>query len=87
MLPKKSRLTAAQVKEVLARGRALRAGGYTGKYLEGTAPLRMAVIVPKRLVRTAVARNRLRRAAYAEVPSLPLPKTGSLALFARPVKK
>lgn len=87
MLPKRSRLRAAEVKEVLARGKTLRVGAYSGKYLEGRAPLGVAVIVYKKHVRTAVARNRLRRKTYRELTTLPLPAHGALALFVRPAAK
>lgn len=87
MLPKRSRLRAQEVRAVLARGSFLRVGPYTGKYLPGRVPTGVAVIVSKKEAKTAVARNRLRRAAYQALESLPLPANGSIALFVRPAAK
>jgi ribonuclease P protein component len=84
MLPKRSRLRAAEVKEVLAKGRSFSAGPYRGRFLEGRAPLGVAAIVSKKLVRTAVARNSLRRKAYRDLKGLTLPSSGLLAVFVRP---
>lgn len=84
MFPKKSRLTAAEVREVLKEGSPKRVGPYAGKYLPGREPLGVAVIVSRRDAKTAVARNALRRATYQALNTLPLPMHGSLALFVRP---
>jgi RNase P protein component len=86
MLPKRSRLTAGEVRVVLAEGSPLRVGPYSGKYLPGAGSLKVAVIVSKKDTKTAVARNRVRRAAYRQLETLELPPQGSLALFVRPVK-
>lgn len=86
MLPKRSRLSSGEVRGVLAGGSPLRVGPYSGKYLPGASPLKVAVIVSKKDTKTAVGRNRLRRAAYNELEHLALPKDGSLALFVRPPK-
>jgi len=68
---------------VLQKGERLRVGPYTGKYLPGRTPVGVAVIVSKAVARTAVARNKLRRAAYRTLRTLTLPKNGALALFVR----
>lgn len=83
MLPKSKRLSAAEVREVLARGKTFRVGPYTGKLLAGRAVLGVAVIVSKKVARKATSRNTLRRKAYLELESLPLPTSGSLALFVK----
>jgi ribonuclease P protein component len=83
MLPKRSRLSAQDVAEVLKEGKSLSVGPYRGKFLADKEPLRVAVIVPKKGVRHAVERNRLRRAAYRELPAFDVPKTGRLAIFVR----
>jgi ribonuclease P protein component len=87
MLPKRSRLTALEVRTVLAKGAPKRVGTFSGRYLPGRTPLGLAVIVSKRDAKTAVTRNRLRRAAYKTLATLPLPTEGSLALFVRPAAK
>lgn len=83
MLPKRLRLSAAEVKEVLARGKSMRVGAYTAKYLAGRSPLGVAVIVSKKVARKATTRNSLRRKAYRDLASVALPAGGSLALFVR----
>ncbi len=81
MLPKERRLRAAEVREVLAKGKNFRVGPYTGKFLAGRPSLGVAVIVTKKVARLATARNALRRKAYLELEELELPQNGSLALF------
>ena len=83
MFPKRKRLTAAEVREVLAKGKALKVGPYAGKLLPGRKTLGVAVIVPKKVARKATTRNSLRRKAYRELERLVLPHSGSLALFVR----
>jgi len=84
MLKKSRRLGAAEVKEVLKRGRSVRVGPYSAKLLASPAPLRLAVIIPRKSAPKAVTRNKLRRAAYLKLEMLPLPERGSLAVFVRP---
>ena len=86
MLPKRLRLTSGEVRAVLKDGSPIRVGPYGGKYLSVAGALKVAVIVSKKDTKTAVARNRLRRAAYTELGALKLPKGGHLALFVRPPK-
>ena len=86
MFPKRSRLRSGEVKEVLVRGKSLRVGPYTGKFLDGRVPLGLAVIVSKKVARKAVTRNSLRRKVYRELERLTLPPKGSLALFVRTVQ-
>ena len=81
MLPKSRRLSAAEVREVLAKGKTFRVGQYVGKFLAGRPVLGVAVVVSKKVARKATSRNTLRRKAYLELESLTLPHTGSLALF------
>lgn len=83
MFPKRLRLSAAEVREVLQKGKALKVGPYAGKLLAGRTPLGVAVIVSKKVARKATTRNSLRRKAYRELESLTLPHSGSLALFVR----
>ena len=87
MLPKRLRLSAGEVRAVLAGGAPLRVGPYGAKYLNAAHPLKVAVIVSKKDTKTAVARNRVRRAAYKEIEALSTPATGALAVFVRPAKK
>ena len=82
MPPKKARLTASEVREVLARGKSIRVGVFSGKWIDG-GPRKVAVVVAKKQAKTAVARNRLRRAAYRELPALDVPASGRTVLFVR----
>jgi ribonuclease P protein component len=83
MLPKSLRLSAAEVKEVLAKGKSLKIGPFTAKYLDGRSPLGVAVIVSKKTAKKATERNSLRRKVYLEIEKLPLPPQGALAVFVR----
>jgi ribonuclease P protein component len=79
MLPKGRRLRAAEVREVLARGRSARSGGLSAKYHSSLQPLRTAAIVSKKVAKSAVTRNRLRRALYRALA--PLSGRGELVIF------
>lgn len=64
MLPKKGRLTAEQVKNVLAQGRSVRTPLLSAKHIRGEGPVRVSAVVPKKVAKGAVERNRIRRALY-----------------------
>lgn len=83
MLPKRRRLSAAEVSEIIARGKPLRGSLLSMKYLPTPGPLRAAAVAPKSLARKAVERNRLRRALYAALQTLPAGASfqGSKAVF------
>lgn len=63
MLSKRSRLTALEVREILKRGRSARLGALSVKYMH-TTDAGAAVVVSSKVAKTAVLRNKLRRAAY-----------------------
>lgn len=71
MLAKRVRLTTAEVSEVLARGQSVRGGLLSMKFITHTGPGRAAVVAPKSLARKATQRNRLRRAVYSALSTLP----------------
>ncbi len=88
MLPKRKRLSAHEVEEVLARGVSVRSPIAAGqkplisaKFLAIPGPFRAAVVVPKSLARKATERNRLRRAVYRAIAGSPAPKKVILAVF------
>jgi ribonuclease P protein component len=67
MLPSSQRLRSSEVVEVLKRGRGLSSGVYlSAKALAAPqdATMRCAVIISKKIAKTAVMRNRIRRCAY-----------------------
>lgn len=70
MLPKRGRLSAAEVREILKSGRSARGGGVSAKYIRAQGS-KAAVVVSKKVAKTAVLRNRLRRAVYAALAALP----------------
>lgn len=88
MLSKASRLTSGDVEEVLSWGISLSPLAPKGKkslisarFFAKPGPFRAAIIVPKATAKSAVMRNRLRRAAYRALTALPRPKKGGLAVF------
>jgi ribonuclease P protein component len=64
MLAKHTRLTAAEVREILKSGRSARSGSLSAKY-KVISPAKAAVVVSSKVAKSAVSRNRLRRKAYA----------------------
>ena len=87
MLAKSRRLRAAEVREVLARGRGRRGQALSSKVLQTAEPFRCAVVVSKKIAKTAVQRNRLRRAVYRALAEASLPHTGHAILFVQSVPK
>lgn len=73
MLAKRSRLTSAEVRAILGSGRSARAEGLSCKYIPA-ADARAAVVVSKKIAKTAVMRNRLRRAVYRTLQKTRLPR-------------
>ena len=71
MLPKKRRLTAMQVREVLSSGKSLRGVAISLKYVVKPGFFSSAVVTPKAVAGLAVDRNRVRRALYRALSSLP----------------
>ena len=83
MLPKRRRLNASDVRRVLSVGRSLRSGVLAAKFASGPEALRVAAVVSKKVARSAVARNRLRRALYQALS--PLSGHGDLVVFVQKV--
>ena len=67
------------MREILVRGRSARSGALSAKYYASTEPLRMASVVSKKVAKSAVVRNRLRRALYRALT--PLSGSGRLIVF------
>ena len=87
MLAKTRKLSTQEVKEVLARGRGRRGAVLSVKLLSTTTPFRSAVVVSKKVAKTAVLRNRVRRAVYRALERASLPRTGHAILFVQSVPK
>lgn len=87
MLRKAARLRAQEVRNTISRGKTSRGKVLSLKYLETFSPLRVAVVVSKKLARTAVARNRLRRAVYRALSEVSPMKRGHAILFVQSIPK
>lgn len=70
MLPKRRRLSAQEVREVLKRGRTIRLGTVSARYYRASDS-KVAVVVKTGLVKRAVDRNRIRRLSYNALRALP----------------
>jgi ribonuclease P protein component len=79
MLPKKRRLSSAEVRDVIARGKSVRGTVLSLKYVVNKGFFRAAVVVPKSVAKRAVDRNRVRRALYRTLANLPPPTTHILS--------
>jgi len=80
MLPKRQRLTAAEVREILKSGRSARTATLSAKFIS-SKERKAAVVVSTKVAKSAVMRNRLRRAAYDALrPVLPAGKSTVLFL-------
>jgi ribonuclease P protein component len=64
-------LRASEVREIIAAGKSIRAGVVSLKYLEKPGFFRAAVVAPKSVLKGAVERNRVRRALYQVLATLP----------------
>ena len=87
MLAKTRRLGTEEVREVLARGRSQRGTTLSVKTLPTASPFRCAVVVSKKVAKTAVIRNKVRRAVYRALQGAFLPRTGHAILFVQSVPK
>ncbi|MES2007211.1 MAG: ribonuclease P protein component [Patescibacteria group bacterium] len=88
MLKKSSRLSSRDVEEVLKKGISLNVSPLKGrnspisaKFLKVPGTFRAAAVAPKSIAKSAVVRNRLRRAVYRAIAGLPTPKTPGIAVF------
>ncbi|MBP7770514.1 MAG: ribonuclease P protein component [Candidatus Pacebacteria bacterium] len=83
MLPKRSRLSAADVRQVIKAGRSARGAGISAKYEPASSP-QVAVVISKKVAHGAVERNRLRRLVYRSLPAT-LPRA-RVVLFVQSAK-
>jgi ribonuclease P protein component len=79
MLSKSNRLSSPEVRAVLKNGRTLRTPNLVVKYIRGEKS-KIAVVVSKKIARSAVKRNAIRRAVY-RVLSHSLPPRNSAVLL------
>lgn len=88
MLPKSSRLTSKEVQEVLDKGRSIMISPSNGrkslisaKFLPTSGTFRAAAVAPKSVAKSAIVRNRLRRAVYRAIAGFPAQKRRGIAIF------
>ena len=88
MLPKRARLTTKDVDMVLKNGRSIaislansKNSHISARFLAIPGTFRAAAVAPKSVAKSAVVRNRLRRAVYRAIAGLPAPKQGGIAVF------
>ncbi len=79
MLSKTNRLSASEVREILKNGRSVRLGTLSAKFIKGPSA-KAAVVVSAKVVKNAVERNTLRRAAYLALRAS-LPKGVQVVFF------
>ena len=79
MLAKNQRLTAARVREIIKSGRSARSATLSAKFVPSKVG-KVAVVVSSKVAKTAVARNKLRRAAYRALRTA-LPKNTQVVFF------
>ena len=95
MLPKSSRLSSREVEEVLKKGVSLHISPQKGRnslisarFLATGGSFKAAAVAPKAVAKSAVVRNRLRRAVYRAIAGFPVPKRqGTAVFFVRSIPK
>ena len=63
MLPRPRKLSASEVREILRMGKPIRGSRLLAKY-RGALTSKAAIVVSKKVTKSAVERNRIRRALY-----------------------
>jgi ribonuclease P protein component len=88
MLSKRNRLTSQEVEAVLQKGQSISISLPKGqrslisaKFIASKGHFRAVAIAPKSVAKSAVVRNRLRRAVYRAIASFPTPKKGATTVF------
>ncbi len=70
MLPSSKRLTTSLFKETIAKGRIFHSSLFTIRVMKSEGLSRFSVAVPKKVAKTAVERNKLRRRTYSVLRNL-----------------
>ena len=81
MLPRRRRLRAEEVREVLKSGRSKRGKVLLIKTISAPPPFRCAVVVSKKVAPRATVRNVLRRSIYRALSEGFLPPSGHAVLL------
>ncbi|MDB5224690.1 MAG: Ribonuclease protein component [Candidatus Adlerbacteria bacterium] len=81
MLSRNHRLRSGEVRDIIKAGTSGRAGYLSVKYVVFKGPYRCAAVISKKLAKTAVLRNSVRRSLYTALRVHPLPSDTSAVFF------
>jgi ribonuclease P protein component len=82
MIPSSRRLTTALFKEVILKGKPLHSPIFVLRMLVSQGTSRFSVSVPKKVAKSAVLRNKIRRRLYSALqPTIPHIKAGIQGVF------
>lgn len=70
MLPRSQRLSVEQLDSVMEKGRVAHSSLFLMRYTTGQESLRIAAVAPKKVIKTAVARNATRRKIYEAIKNI-----------------
>src|SRR6185503_8086225 len=85
MLPSSRRLRASEVRAIIATGKVLRGDYLSIKYLKRSGPARSATVVSKKLAKTSVLRNKVRRWVYSALRHELLPSGVEAVVFVQKI--
>lgn len=88
MFPKQHRINSVLFSSVFQTGKKIHSDGFFISYKQGPEfePARFACVVPKKVEKSAVRRNRYKRKALHHIKKLDLPKTGVYVLVYKKLK-
>ncbi len=81
MLPRSRRLRSKEVRSIIATGQSVRTHYTSMKFVPTAGFFRAAVVVSKKIAKTAVLRNKLRRAMYTSLRTINQPRNISAVFF------
>lgn len=88
MFPKHQRINSVLFSLVFQSGKRIHSDGFFISYKQGDEyePARFAVVIPKKVEKSAVRRNRYKRKAFHYIKKLDLPKTGVYVVVYKQLK-
>jgi ribonuclease P protein component len=87
MLPKEKRLNKALFKKVIDKGKSLHSKIFIVRFIKDKSLLRFAVSVSKKVSKSAVIRNKIRRRVYSSINSFKTispTETGNIIFIVKP---
>ena len=87
MLPRSKRLTVSLFTNALANGKVVHSTLFTARIAKNPGPTRFSAVISKKITKTAVERNKLRRRIYSAVASFgaKISKDHHVILLAKPL--